>query len=217
MTPVQVAVITKAPVPGAVKTRLCPPYRPDQAAGLAAAALADVVATVAAAPAARRVLLLDGEYPVPPGWDRVAQRGDGLAARLAGGFRDLARPGIATLIVAGDTPSLHPELLAAAVEWLGRQAEAVLGPTEDGGFWAIGLHDPSRGELLRTVPMSTPTTGADTLAALREDGLKVGLLTRLRDVDTPDDVVALAAAHPRTRFAAAVRRLAYGPVTAEPD
>jgi glycosyltransferase A (GT-A) superfamily protein (DUF2064 family) len=207
MTPVQVAVITKAPVPGAVKTRLCPPYRPDQAAGLAAAALADVAATVSAVPSVRRVLLLDGAYPAPPGWDRVAQRGEGLAARLACGFLDLARPGVATLIVAGDTPSLDPELLAAAVERLGRQAEAVLGPTEDGGFWAIGLRDPYAGELLWTVPMSTPTTGADTLAALRKDGLRVGLLTRLRDVDTPEDVVALAAAYPRTRFAAAVHAL----------
>lgn len=207
MTGVQLAVIAKAPVPGAVKTRLCPPYSPAEAAALAAAALADVVAAVTAAPAARRVLLLAGSYPAPPGWEVVPQRGEGLAARLAHGYLDLARPGLPTVIVAGDAPQLGPPLLAAATGHLTgrRPADAVFGPTDDGGFWALGLRDPDHGELLRKIPMSTPTTGPRTLAALRGRGLRVALLAQLRDVDTPEDAAAVAAAHPGTRFASAVR------------
>jgi hypothetical protein len=205
-TRVQLAVIAKAPVPGAVKTRLCPPYTLDQAAVLAEAALADLVSVVTATPAERRVLLIDGDYPVPPGWEVVRQRGDGLAARLANAYLDLDRPGAATLIVAGDAPQVSPALLAAAGAGLcRRRVDAVFGPTDDGGFWALGLRNPAYGQLLRQVPMSTSTTGARTLAALHQQGVRVAMLPQLRDVDTADDAAAVAAAHPHTRFAAAVR------------
>jgi uncharacterized protein len=208
MSATQLVVIAKAPVPGAVKTRLCPPYTLEQAADLAAAALADLVATIIATPAARRVLLVDGHHPTPPGWESLAQRGDGLAARLAHAYQDLARPGRATLIVAGDAPQVSPAMLASAAGHLdGDGVDAVFGPTDDGGFWALGLRDPAYGEVLHGVPMSTTTTGQRTLAALRAHGLRVALLPRLRDVDTADDAAAVAAAYPHTRFAAAVRAI----------
>jgi hypothetical protein len=208
MTRTQLVVIAKAPVPGAVKTRLCPPYTLEQAAELAAAGIADLVAAVSAAPAARRVLLVDGQHPSPPGWEVLAQRGDGLAARLAHAYQDLARPGHATLIVAGDAPQVSPAMLASAAGQLdGHPVDAVLGPTDDGGFWALGLRDPAHGELLLGVPMSTSTTGERTLAALCGRRLRVALLPRLRDVDTAGDAAAVAAAYPNTRFAAAVRAI----------
>lgn len=59
-SPVDLLVIAKEPRPGRVKTRLTPPFTPQEAAELAEAALADTLAAVAAAPAARRVLVLDG-------------------------------------------------------------------------------------------------------------------------------------------------------------
>jgi len=66
-------VIAKQPLPGRVKTRLVPPCTPGQAAALAEAALADTLHTVLAAPARRRVLVLDGEPGpwLPPGFDIV--------------------------------------------------------------------------------------------------------------------------------------------------
>lgn len=218
MTRTQVAVISKAPVPGAVKTRLCPPYTPEAAAGLAAAALDDLIAAVSAAPAARRVLLLEGDHPVPPAWDVVPQRGSGLAARLAAGYQDLARPGLSTLIVAGDAPQVDAALLAAATGHLDNQpVDAVFGPTDDGGFWALGLRRAESGQLLLDVPMSTETTGERTLAALRGQGLRVAILPKLRDVDTAADAAAVAAAHPHTRFAAAVRAVGLPAADSVPD
>src|SRR5437762_2879352 len=74
---VALAVIAKAPQPGRVKTRLCPPCTPLQAAALARAALADTLAAVRATPAPRRVLVLDGVWAAG-GLEVVAQRGDGL-------------------------------------------------------------------------------------------------------------------------------------------
>lgn len=57
------------------------------------------------------------------------------------------------------------------------------------------------------IPMSTDGTGAAQLARLHALGLSVGLLPHLRDVDTPDDASAVAAAHPGLGFSARYREL----------
>ena len=201
----QLLVIAKGPVPGLVKTRLCPPYTHRQAADIAAAALADTLTAAAAAPAARRTIVLCGQYEVPSGWHRVPQRGDGLAQRLANGFADTAQPGTASVLIGMDTPQVTALLLGTVAAGLA-DADAVLGPAADGGWWTLALRDPSHAEALRTVPMSTADTGTATLAALRDRGLRVRLTVPLRDVDTARDAWEVAEACPAGAFAAAVRR-----------
>ncbi|MCL6731529.1 TIGR04282 family arsenosugar biosynthesis glycosyltransferase [Streptomyces neyagawaensis] len=194
-------VIAKEPRPGRVKTRLCPPFTPAEAAALAEAALADTLDAVAATPADRRVLVLDGEPGpwLPPGFDVVPQRGGGLDERLAAAFAGCDGP---ALLVGMDTPQLTPELMT--VDLAG--CDAYFGPAEDGGFWALGLAAPDP-ELLRGVPMSTSVTGAVQRARLTAAGLRVRDLPALRDVDTADDAEAVAAVAPHGRFAAELTRL----------
>jgi hypothetical protein len=193
-------VIAKAPAPGRVKTRLSPPCSPEQAAALATAALADTLAAVAALPG-RRVLVLDGAPGdwIPPGFEVVAQRGDGLAERLAAAFADAGGPAV---LVGMDTPQITPALLDRAVDGLG-SAGAVFGPAEDGGFWLIGLQqaDP---RVFAGIPMSVESTGACQRARLGELGLDVAEVPVLRDVDTIEDARAVAAAAPYGGFAAAL-------------
>jgi glycosyltransferase A (GT-A) superfamily protein (DUF2064 family) len=200
---VQLLLIAKAPVPGLVKTRLCPPATPAQAAAVAAAALADTVDALTATPAVRRTIVLSGRWPVPDGWHATPQRGDGLARRLANGFHDTTLPGTGSLLVGMDTPQLTPNLMAGAAAAL-CGFDAVLGLAADGGWWALGLREPSHARVLTGVPMSTVDTGARTLEALLGNGLRVGLLPELRDVDTAGDAHAVAALCRRGRFAAAV-------------
>ncbi|WP_328540080.1 TIGR04282 family arsenosugar biosynthesis glycosyltransferase [Streptomyces sp. NBC_00344] len=195
-------VIAKEPRPGRVKTRLTPPCTPDQAARLAAAALADTLETIAACPARRRLLVLDGAPGawLPPGFEVVPQCAGGLDERLAAAFALCSGP---VLLVGMDTPQITPELLAPVLgpgAWAG--CGAWFGPAEDGGFWALGLKEPAP-ELLRGVPMSTPTTGAVQRARLTGAGLTVRDLPVLRDVDTAEDVRAVAALIPGSRFAEA--------------
>jgi rSAM/selenodomain-associated transferase 1 len=198
-----VAVMAKAPVPGRVKTRLCPPCSPTQAANIAEAALLDTLDAVAAADVARRVLVLDGDPGpwLPPGIQVLTQRGDGLDERLAAAVDDLAGP---LLIVGMDTPQITPELLdAAARELLADGTDAVLGPASDGGYWLIGLRT-NRPDALLGVPMSVAHTFTAQLTRLDELGLSTSLIGELRDVDTFTDALVVAGAHPAGRFAAAV-------------
>jgi uncharacterized protein len=201
---VNLIVIAKAPAPGRSKTRLCPPCSPEQAAHLAEAALADTLRAVAATPAARRVVVLDGE---PGAWlprdcEVVAQRGGGLDERLANAFEDVGGP---ALLIGMDTPQVTPVLLRDAVRRLG-EADAVLGPALDGGFWALGLTRPDR-SLLVGVPMSVADTGRRQHACLRAAGLSVTMLPALRDVDRMADARAVAAEAPRLRFAHTLARV----------
>lgn len=197
-------VIAKAPVAGRSKTRLTPPLSPTEAAGLAEAALRDTLDAVAATPAARHVVALEGS-PGPwvgDAFEVIDQRGDGLAARLAGAFEDVGGP---AFLVAMDTPQVTPELLAAALAALEDPGgpDAVLGSTCDGGYWGIGLRRPVRAAF-EGVPMSSVVTAAAQRVRLTAVGLSTAPLPQLRDVDTIADARAVARAAPHTRFAAAL-------------
>ena len=203
----QVLVLAKAPAPGRVKTRLCPPCTLEQAARIAAAALADTLDTVTTAAAGSRVLVVDGDYPAPPGWAKLTQRGESFGDRLANAFADTRTPGTPTVLIGMDTPQLVVNHLDAARGLLATAGgpDAVLGPATDGGWWTLGLRDPGHATVLRTIATSTASTGRRTLLALRRRGLRVHLMPRLRDVDTAADARAVAAlCPPDSRFARAV-------------
>jgi rSAM/selenodomain-associated transferase 1 len=205
----QLAVIAKEPVAGRVKTRLCPPCTPDQAAALATAALADTLDAVAATPARRRTLVLDGRPGrwVPDGFDVVPQRGGGLDERLHHAFADLLTTSAEPVILIGmDTPQVTPDRLRLAGRVLAGRDDAVIGPATDGGYWLIGLSelhpDPFVG-----IAMSTARTGAAQRARLEACGYRVRTTSTLDDVDTYDDARRVAAASPDGRFGHAVRQL----------
>ncbi|MGW2205740.1 TIGR04282 family arsenosugar biosynthesis glycosyltransferase [Streptomyces sp. NPDC001774] len=200
-------VIAKEPVPGRVKTRLTPPFSPQEAARLAAAALADTLTTVLGTPADRRVLVLEGTPGdwLPHGFETLPQSSGGLDGRLAAAFACCEGP---ALLVGMDTPQVTPELLCQGLDFTG--CDAWFGPAEDGGFWALGLATPDP-ELLHGVPMSVPETGAVQRRRLTEAGLRVRDLPWLRDVDTAADARAVAEAAPGTHFAATHRALTTTP------
>lgn len=204
---VQLVVLAKSPRPGRVKTRLCPPYTPVQAAELAAAAIDDTLVAVLATPAARRVVALDegpGDW-LPAGFEVIGQRGRGLDERLAAAFADAwAGAALPTLLIGMDTPQVTPALLTAAAEaLLARPGTAVLGPASDGGWWALGLPRPDD-RLLLGVPMSTARTGALQRQRLVAAGLVPVELPELTDVDTAASARAVAAAAPCSAFATAL-------------
>lgn len=205
------AVIAKSPAPGLVKTRLCPPLSPAQAAELAQASLIDTLAAVSSSGASRRVLVLDGEPGdwLPPGFELIAQRGGGLDERLANAFFDIGGP---ALIVGMDTPQLSPTVLDRGLRAL-EASDAVLGPATDGGYWAIGLRRADRWALLG-IPMSSPHTLTAQWIRLHAFGLVIAELETLTDLDTFDDAITVAELAPRTRFAGTLGALSATSVAA---
>jgi len=207
VTGTQVIVLAKAPVAGRVKTRLCPPCTPSQAAAVAAAALADTLDVVTAARVGRRILAVEGAFTAPAGWDLMPQRGESLGARIAHAFADNYRPGAATVLVGMDTPQMSTQDFDVMFRQLAVPGGpgAVLGPAADGGWWALGLRDGRHAAVLDGIVTSTATTGADTRSALRRRGLRVAPLRTLTDVDSAGDAFAVSAlCPPDSRFRAAV-------------
>jgi uncharacterized protein len=199
-----VLVMAKSPMAGRVKTRLCPPLSLEEAASVAAAALADTLEAVARCGAPRRVLALDGPPGdwIPPGFELIGQRGESLDRRLAAAWSDAGGPG---LQIGMDTPQVTSGLLDRCLEIAARPgATASLGRAADGGWWAIALSERWHVDVFTGVPMSTAGTGDAQLTRLRRCGHRVRALPELRDVDTIDDASDVAALVPGSRFARAL-------------
>jgi rSAM/selenodomain-associated transferase 1 len=213
--PVTLLVVTKAPVPGLAKTRLAEAIGGDAAADIAAAALLDTLDAVAATPVRKRVVALTGDLELAKrsnelrstlaAFTVIEQRGADFAERLANACADTAAATGAgpILLIASDTPQVTADLLADCAQTLAHN-EAVFGLACDGGWWLFGMADCAVADVLRTVPTSRSDTGAVTLAALRDTGIDVKLVTELADVDTVDDMEAVRRmCPPGSRFAQA--------------
>jgi glycosyltransferase A (GT-A) superfamily protein (DUF2064 family) len=208
-----VIVLAKSPVPGRVKTRLCPAVTPRQAADLAAAALTDSLDAARRVRAATVVVALDGEPDTAlsaalEGTTVIPQRGATLGERIAAAHADVAKlvPGACTVQIGMDTPQCDPVVLGRCLDVVGGEEgpDALLGPAVDGGWWALALRDPRYADLIRQVPTSRDDTGDRTRAALESAGLRVGALPLLTDVDTMVDAHVVARACPGSRFATAL-------------
>lgn len=215
---VRALVVAKAPVPGLAKTRLGEYVGHVAAAELAAAALLDTIRACEAAfrgachlalagdlQDARRVDDLDAALR---SWHVFAQEGESLGERLAHAHGTLAAEAPGPVVQVGmDTPQLTPGLLSRAGEAL-RPGHGVIGPATDGGWWLLGLAEPTDAVVLGEVLMSTRRTGFDTRRALTGWGVRLATTRTLRDVDTVTDAALVARGAPGTRFAEAWSRVA---------
>jgi glycosyltransferase A (GT-A) superfamily protein (DUF2064 family) len=128
-----------------------------------------------------------------PDFESYQQEGRDLGARLDNGLTHYLGLGYRHVAaVNSDGPTLPLAYLIAAFEGSGREADVVLGPSDDGGYYLIGLKRPAP-RLLREVRMSTRHVTTDTLALAAEEGLKVALLPTWYDVDDAQSLARLQA------------------------
>lgn len=187
------AVMTKVPRAGYVKTRLIPPLTPGEAAQLNICFLRDTAAAIAEAcgTSARGV----GVYtPVgaeaayidilPPDFDLLPQRGQGFGERLALAAEDLFRCGFgAVCLIDSDSPTVPANSFVNAVELLSKPDDRiVLGPSDDGGYYLIGLKQNHR-QMFERIDWSTERVLDQTKQRARELDLDVSLLPVGYDVD----------------------------------
>jgi rSAM/selenodomain-associated transferase 1 len=206
--PATLVVLAKEPVPGRVKTRLQPDFTAREAAGLAGCAIEDTLHAVRASRATRKVLAWDGDPRNKRNeFEIVAQPSGSLNDRLVAAFATMLAHGPTPVLLIGmDTPQVTAPLLDT--DWEG--ADAVLGLSEDGGFWAIGLRRGDPQEVFDGIPMSTDRTGAAQLARLHHLGRSVRLLPPLRDVDTAADADHVSRRYPWLSFSRRHRELVDG-------
>jgi rSAM/selenodomain-associated transferase 1 len=196
-------VFAKAPIPGQVKTRLCPPLTPDEAATIHGSFVIDTLERTRTAVSKFR-LAADRYLACAPSSalaffkimeERQAvrlleQEGEDLGARMHRVFERLFAEGYRRVLIVGtDVPSLPLPTYQQAIEVLSRH-DLVLGPALDGGYYLIGLKKPAA-ELFHDIPWSTSRVSAVTKQKSAELGLTVALLSEWRDVDTIDDLKTL--------------------------
>ena len=187
--------MTKAPIPGTVKTRLRLP--PRKAARLQEALIADTVekaraigpTTVAGAPPEN---LGPIEALLPADVDLVPQAAGDLGERMLAGARALFDASEDPVIILGtDAPTLPPERIESAARALedGTHDAAVV-PSADGGYVLLGLRRPLE-PLFEGVAWSTPHVYRQTLQRAKEAGIPVRTGEPWYDVDTPEDLARL--------------------------
>ena len=192
MASVAVVIMARQPVPGAVKTRLRPVLSDGEVAALYDAFLRDrisqvrsltgAVSAIAYTPAESHLFFAE----LAPDFLLLPQVGDGLSERLTCVFQHLFDRGHDGVIATdSDSPTLPAENLQAAVDRLAAGcADVVLGPSDDGGYYLIGLRQlyPT---LFDAMPWSTPQVYGETVDRAAALDLRVSSLAPWYDVDTP--------------------------------
>jgi len=210
-----VGVIARAPsAPG--KTRLAAHFSVGRLRALRTALAADTLAIAGAVPGVDRFIFFtpdeaDAEIAglAGPSFTRLPQRGDDLGQRMHCAFEDLLteRRYESAVLVGSDLPLLTTEHFSSAFGSLRADADVIIGPADDGGYYLIGMRR-SHPELFESIAWGTATVLADTMRAATRAGLTVNLVRRSYDVDTIEDIQRLErdlAAAPRDR-AMSVRR-----------
>jgi rSAM/selenodomain-associated transferase 1 len=199
-----VVVFAKPPARGKVKTRLIPALGETDVVRVAEAFLADTLTLVNEAYWAQPVLATTGSLTLTSQyglwvWKQskmkrsdvaVWLQGEGdLGDRLTRVFDRCIKDHGAGLILGADSPGLPYRILANARRAL-IDADGVIGPTYDGGFYLLGLNSAPKGAL-KDIPWSTEDTYARTLESLTDLGLDIVILEPFWDIDTPLDWEAL--------------------------
>lgn len=197
-------LMAKAPRVGEVKTRLLGALDATAAKDLYVSFLSDTFALMEMVWEARDELQLVLCY-TPAGAEEafeeieregslmILQRGDDLGERLRNCFADLFAMGYeAVVIIGGDSPTLPDEYIFDAFECFESDDDVVIGPTEDQGYYLIGLRRLHEA-IFNNIPWSTDGVLPATIEQIEKAELNLTLLPEWYDVDTPEELARLRA------------------------
>ncbi len=191
-------IFAKAPIPGEVKTRLCPPLVGDEAASLYGSMVMDTLERCTSLHGFDRYLActpnvdhaffktMAARYKVHL-WEQIGttlgeRMNQALTTALDKGYQH-------ALLIGTDLPTFSAQSCPVAINTL-KNHDVVFGPTSDGGYYLVGMKHPAP-ELFRDIPWSTPSVLSVSLDIAQGLGLSVGQLNLQHDIDTIEDLKIL--------------------------
>jgi hypothetical protein len=217
-----IAIMAKASSPGRTKTRLVPPLSYDEAATLNTVFLQDIADNVLRAAALAPIAGYAAFAPrgSESFFHRILPASIGLIEACLPTFGDclyhtievlFARGHSSAVVLNSDSPTLPTALLAETAEILAQPGErAVLGPSDDGGYYLLGLKTAHR-RLFEDIAWSTDAVAPATLERAREINLDMHVLPVWYDVDDVEGLQRLFNETRQPRLAHSPRRDAREP------
>jgi len=179
-------VFAKQPLPGQVKTRLCPPLKAEEAMDLYLVSLSETVTRMQHGQGYDLAICYSGERSwfesTFPGITLIAQEGDDLGARMATALNSFLEQGYdQAALIGSDIPDLPLEIVEQAFDLL-NCSDLVFGPAVDGGYYLVGetRHCP---ELFKSIPWSSDQVLSKTMKKAQALGVKTELLPQWEDLD----------------------------------
>jgi len=186
------AVFVRWPEPGQVLPGIVRRLGAEGAAQVYEAFIGDIVAGLPLAPCTASLYALDNEEAFResfPGVTVRRQQGRTEGKRLHACFEDLLARNAQAVVVGSSLPDLHPRLLRAAFEMLDRR-DAVVGPTDRGGFYLLGMREPR--DVFRGVRWGAPDVLATLLRNLDRAHLDYGFFPTRQKIESYEDLVSLS-------------------------
>jgi hypothetical protein len=189
-----IALFAKAPVPGAVKTRLIPALGAEGACELYLRLFELVLAELRDTTLCHTELWVDSqpEHPAFAGFQGKVylQQGMGLGARMNHAATQILKRHQQVVLIGTDSPGLDQVYLATALQLLQASCDVVVGPATDGGYVLLGMKA-SHPQLFAGIEWGSDQVLRQTLARARAANLRVKFLPELADIDRPEDLLLL--------------------------
>ena len=194
------AVMCKKPERGSVKTRIAAALGDDVAAELYRCAVADTLAMASSIHGVTHVLSYAPATSdsrryferTAPAFVLVPQQGAALGERIVDTLASLFNAYSPVVLIGSDSPDLPAELINEALQALRSDADVVLGPANDGGYYLVGLNSMCS-SLFERIDWSTAAVAQQTRERVAEAGLKLYTLPSWHDLDTVADLHTLQA------------------------
>jgi rSAM/selenodomain-associated transferase 1 len=194
-----IVIMAREPEPKKVKTRMTPQLNPTIAAELYQAFLLDKIEQVGKIQGTDHFIAYTPNSSLPffkeitlPDFSFIPQQGTDLGQRLDNVFAHLFKNKYEKVIITdSDSPNLPSEYLISGIHELDN-ADVVIGPCEDGGYYLIGLKERTP-VLFQDIPWSTSKVAEITIESAKRLGKKISQRQDWYDVDTVEDLKRLKA------------------------
>jgi hypothetical protein len=192
-----VILFTRIPVPGKTKTRLQPFLTPDECCRLQSALIRDIYQVLQGIETACDILVchtscgdpVELRALLPAAGVFFPQRGDGMGERMHNAIYQTLEKGYRRcLLIGSDLPLLQASAVDEAFCLL-ESRDVVVCPTEDGGYYLIGMKDPC--EAVFRLEYGDAAVFEKTLAAAAHCGKTYAVGACTMDIDKPEDLLRL--------------------------